>query len=110
MGLPSPVVAAGEVGDGPQPCLELADVVRAYAAHYLQSHAASREQRQVLRAIASCRTAALGGHLRRCEGCSYQRITYHSCRNRHCPKCQGKETAQCMAARSEEHTSELQSR
>jgi hypothetical protein len=98
MRLPSPLVAAGEVGGGQAPRVELADVVRAYTAQYLQSHPASSEQRQVLRAIASCCTAALGGHVEQCEGCSYQRITYNSCRNRHCPKCQGKERAQWMAA------------
>jgi hypothetical protein len=48
----------------------------------------SGEQQRILRAIASCRTAALGGHVESCDHCHYQRIAYNSCRNRHCPKCQ----------------------
>jgi hypothetical protein len=77
---------------------EVADVVRAHGAEYVRTHPTSAEQRHVLRAIATCRTAALGGHVEQCEACSYQRIAYNSCRNRHCPKCQGKERAQWMAA------------
>jgi hypothetical protein len=52
----------------------------------------------VLRAIEHCRTAALGGHRQQCDSCGRQRIAYNSCRDRHCPKCQGKETARWMAA------------
>ncbi|MGH8679426.1 MAG: IS91 family transposase [Burkholderiales bacterium] len=100
MALPSPVVggAAGEAGGTARPRFEVADVVRAYGQEYLGTHATSMEQRKVLRAIATCRTAALGGHVEQCEGCSYRRIAYNSCRNRHCDKCQGKERAQWMAA------------
>lgn len=53
-----------------------------------QQQALSREQRQALRAIAVCRTPALGGHVDVCSGCGFERPVYHSCRNRHCPKCQ----------------------
>ena len=100
MALPSPVVAAvvGEPSDTACLRFEVADVVRAHGQEYLRTHATSSEQRKVLRAIAACRTQALGGHVEQCEGCSYRRITYNSCRNRHCPKCQGKERAQWMAA------------
>ena len=99
MARPSPrAVAAGEPSGRARPRLELADVVRAYGEEYLRTHATSAAQRQVLRAIASCRTAALGGHVEQCTECSYRRIAYHSCRNRHCPKCQGQERAQWMAA------------
>ena len=100
MARPSPraVAAAGEPSGRARPRFELADVVRAYGAEYLRTHATSAAQRQVLRAIASCRTAALGGHLEQCADCSSRRIAYHSCRNRHCPKCQGQERAQWMAA------------
>jgi len=100
MALPSPrvVAAAGEPGGGVRPRFEVADIVRAYGPEYLRTHPTTVEQRQVLRAIARCRTAALGGHVEQCEDCSYQRIAYNSCRNRHCPKCQGKERAQWMAA------------
>lgn len=72
--------------------------MRAYGPQYLRTHPTSVEQRRVLRALGRCRTAALGGHVEGCEGCGYQRVAYNSCRNRHCPKCQGKERAQWMAA------------
>jgi hypothetical protein len=100
MALASPlmVAAAGEPGHGARPRLEVADIVRAYGAEYLRTHPTTGEQRRVLRAIATCRTVALGGHVEQCEDCSYQRIAYNSCRNRHCPKCQGKERAQWMGA------------
>ena len=97
----SPVVVAataGATGERVRARYEVADVVRAHGEQYLRTHPTSAEQRQVLRAIATCRTAALGGHVEQCEDCSYQRIAYNSCRNRHCPKCQGKERAQWMAA------------
>jgi len=95
---PAPVAAAGETGDAARPRVEVADVVRAYAPEYLRTHPTSAEQRRVLRALAACRTAVLGGHVEQCDGCGYRRIAYNSCRNRHCPKCQGKERAQWMAA------------
>jgi hypothetical protein len=90
MALPSPLVtaAAQESKSATRSHIELGDVVRACAQEYLHTHPSSIEQRKVLRAIAACRTAALGGHVEECEGCSYRRITYNSCRNRHCPKCQ----------------------
>ena len=100
MALPSPAMgaAAGEEVGAARPPFEVADVVRAYGRQYLRTHPTSAEQRRVLRAIAACRTATLGGHVEQCESCSYRRIAYHSCRNRHCPKCQGKERARWMAA------------
>jgi hypothetical protein len=64
----------------------------------LEGSPPSLEQRQVLRAIGRCRPAALGGHLEGCDDCGHRRIAYNSCRNRHCPKCQGKERAQWLAA------------
>jgi len=97
----SPVAVAataGAPGEHARVRYEVADVVRAHCEEYLRTYPASAEQRQVLRAIASCRTAARGGHVEQCESCSYRRIAYHSCGNRHCPKCQGKERAQWMAA------------
>ena len=57
-------------------------------------------QTKVARDIMSCRTAALGGHLYRCVGCSHIEQSYNSCRNRHCPKCQGSETARWVDERS----------
>ena len=54
---------------------------------------------KVMSAIESCRTAALGGHVARCEGCAHTVIGYNSCRNRHCPKCQGAAAKEWLAAR-----------
>ena len=82
-----------------RPTLELAEVVKRHG-HRL-GHV-STEQQRILRAIASCRTAALGGHVQRCDRCRHQRIAYNSCRNRHCPRCQGSACARWMAERAEE--------
>jgi Putative transposase/Transposase zinc-binding domain len=78
-----------------RPALEVADVVRRYGAAFLTQYGAglSTAQRRALRDVAVCRTAALGGHVQRCLGCGYEAIAYNSCRNRHCPKCQGSRTA-----------------
>jgi hypothetical protein len=74
---------------GPGRSPDLGEIVRRHAAAYQASHPVSLLQQQVLRALASCRTAALGGHLEQCERCGHRRAVYHSCRNRHCPQCQG---------------------
>jgi len=70
--------------------LEVADVFRDGAARFEArfGHVVSREQRQVMRAVTRCRTAALGGHVYCCQDCGHEKIQYNSCRNRHCPKCQ----------------------
>jgi Transposase zinc-binding domain len=62
----------------------------------------SLDQLKVMNAIESCRTAALGGHVARCEDCAHTAIAYNSCRNRHCPKCQGAAAREWMAAREAE--------
>jgi hypothetical protein len=93
---------AGEGQGRQRPEYEMADVVRRFGAGYLRRHPASREQRKVLRAIAQCRTAALGGHRDGCDRCGYERQSYNSCRNRHCPKCQGRARVLWVAARLEE--------
>jgi hypothetical protein len=62
----------------------------------------SGEHKRILRDIATCRTAALGGHVESCDHCHHQRIAYNSCRNRHCPKCQGSAAARWMADRAAE--------
>jgi len=62
----------------------------------------STAQRQVLQAVAQCRTAALGGHKSRCDHCGHEELSYNSCRNRHCPKCQGRAQAAWLAARERE--------
>jgi Putative transposase/Transposase zinc-binding domain len=87
-----------------RPRLEVADVVRQYEAEYLARYGAvtSTTQRQVLQAIAQCRTAALGGHKRQCDHCGHEEISYNSCRNRHCPKCQGSAQAAWLVARERE--------
>jgi hypothetical protein len=79
--------------------LELADVVRHHG-HRLGN--LLPEERRILRAIVSCRTAALGGHVQRCDHCHHRRIAYNSCRNRHCPKCQGSACAKWMSDRARE--------
>jgi len=72
----------------PRPALEVADIVRAASDAYRATHRLSAQQGRVLRAIANCRTEALGGHAARCDQCGKLAISYCSCRNRHCPKCQ----------------------
>jgi hypothetical protein len=82
-----------------RPALELAEVVRRHG-HRLGN--VSGEQQRILRAIGSCRTAALGGHVQTCDHCHQQRIAYNSCRNRHCPRCQGSACARWMEDRAGE--------
>ena len=84
------------------PPFEVGDVFRLHMASYLEDFATSRQQRLVLRALAQCRTAALGGHIEQCDGCDHVRIAYNSCRNRHCPKCQSLVRAHWLEARKAE--------
>ena len=72
----------------PKPALEVAAIVRACGEVYRRTHRLSAQQDRVLRAIESCRTAALGGHTLRCDHCGTLEISFNSCGNRHCPKCQ----------------------
>ena len=74
-----------------RPVLEVADIFRRHGDAYRATHAGrlGRVQRRVMSAIETCRTAALGGHVEHCEDCGAIRVAYNSCRNRHCPKCQG---------------------
>jgi hypothetical protein len=87
-----------------RPTLEVADIFRHHGAAYRAAQAASlaRGQRRVMAAIEACRTAVLGGHVEQCESCSETRVAYNSCRNRHCPKCQGLARAQWLADRQAE--------
>jgi Putative transposase/Transposase zinc-binding domain len=96
--LSSPTAAAGASTDPQRPHFEVADVVREYGAAFRATHHVSHEQEKVLQAIAHCRTAALGGHIEVCESCGTEQISYNSCRNRHCPKCQGAARAKWLAA------------
>jgi predicted Zn-ribbon and HTH transcriptional regulator len=84
--------------------LEVADIFRAHGPAWRNANAGhvSLDQLKVMSAIERCRTAALGGHVERCEDCRYTSIAYNSCRNRHCPKCQGAAAKQWLAERQSE--------
>jgi hypothetical protein len=88
----------------PRGAAEVADVFRRYGDAYRQQHGASLStaQRRVMTAIEQCRTAALGGHVEQCDTCGHQRISYNSCRNRHCPKCQSLARAEWLEDRRSE--------
>ena len=86
-----------------RPAVEVADLLRAQGDHFLeQSPWLNVQQLSVLRAIARCRTAALGGHIDTCSACGHQAISYNSCRNRHCMKCQAQARQRWLAARQQE--------
>jgi hypothetical protein len=80
----------------------LADVLRRHGPAYLADHPLSVAKTKVWRAIVSCRTSALGGHMQTCETCGTTRHVYHSCRNRHCPRCQTRAKEAWLAARQRE--------
>ena len=81
-----------------RPRLEVAEVVRSYGHAYRECYRPSPAQSRVLRAVAQCRTGVLGGHIQACDRCGERQISYNSCRNRHCPKCQGSQTARWLEA------------
>jgi hypothetical protein len=87
-----------------RPALEVADILRRHGPAWRQANAGhvSLGQLKVMSAIERCRTAALGGHVARCQDCAYTTIAYNSCRNRHCPKCQGAAAKQWLAEREAE--------
>jgi predicted Zn-ribbon and HTH transcriptional regulator len=87
-----------------RPALEVADIFRGHGSAWRQANAGrvSLDQLKVMSAIERCRTAALGGHVARCEDCGYTSIAYNSCRNRHCPKCQGAAARAWLAEREAE--------
>jgi hypothetical protein len=84
-----------------RPALEVADIFRSHGPAWRKAHAGhvSLNQFKVMSAVENCRTAALGGHVARCEDCAYTTIAYNSCRNRHCPKCQSAAAKDWLAAR-----------
>jgi hypothetical protein len=88
----------------PRPKLEVADVFRTHGPAYRRAHTGhlNLTQLKVMSAIETCRTAALGGHVSACTRCGHQHIAYNSCRNRHCPKCQGAAAQDWMLARMED--------
>ena len=87
-----------------RPALEVADIFRDYGAAWRRANAGhvSLDQLKVMSAIERCRTAALGGHVARCETCAHTVIAYNSCRNRHCPKCQGAAAKKWLGERAAE--------
>lgn len=87
-----------------RPALEVADIFRRHGEAFRAAHRShlSSDQRRVMAAIEACRTAALGGHVERCDDCGNTRVAYNSCRNRHCPKCQSLARAQWLADRQAE--------
>lgn len=84
-----------------RPALEVGDILRAHGPAYLEAFGAtlSPQQQRVLKDLALCRTAALGGHVEACTACGHRQIAYNSCRNRHCPKCQAATRAEWLEAR-----------
>jgi hypothetical protein len=86
----------------PQPALELADIFRQHGPAYRQAHDLPWPQQHLMQAIEECRTPALGGVVEWCDHCQYTHIQYRSCRNRHCPKCQGLARARWLEQRQAE--------
>jgi len=88
----------------PRPKLEVADIFRKHGPAWRRANAGhvSLSQLKVMSAIEACRTEALGGHVAACTKCSHQHIAYNSCKNRHCPKCQGPAARDWMEARAED--------
>jgi len=86
------------------PALEVAEIFRRHGEAFRQAHAGhlGGVERRIMGAITACRTAVLGGHVEQCDDCGATRIAYNSCRNRHCPKCQGLARAQWLAERQAE--------
>ena len=85
-----------------RPGLEVADIFRLHGRQYRENNPVSIQQRKAMTDIEACRTAALGGHVDVCDqGCGFSRISYNSCRNRNCPKCQGLQSAKWLEKRSD---------
>lgn len=85
-----------------QPAFELATILNLHWERANEQLQLNSWQWRTLHAIRRCRTAALGGHIDQCDSCGHLRISYNSCRNRHCPKCQGQQREAWMAARQAE--------
>src|SRR5260221_10268587 len=86
----------------PPPALELADIFRLHGPAYRQAHDLPWQQQRLMQAIENCRTPALGSVVECCSQCQYTHIQYRSCRNRHCPKCQGLARARWLQQRQAE--------
>jgi hypothetical protein len=87
-----------------RPTIEVADILRRHGEAYLRDHVGhvGRTEQRVMSAITACRTAAIGGHVEACDDCGATRVAYNSCRNRHCPKCQGAARERWLAERQAE--------
>ena len=88
-----------------RPAVEVADILRAQGRSFIDRHRHRLrfQQMKVMRAIENCRTSVLGGHIDKCLGCGEDwGLSFNSCRNRHCPKCQGQARARWIAARERE--------
>ncbi len=85
-----------------RPLFELATIVRDYRARFEEKHGPFKHHQRVLNAIAHCRTAYFGGHVDQCDTCNHLRISYNSCRNRHCPKCQATNRERWIEARQQD--------
>jgi hypothetical protein len=94
--------ASAQAAPAKAACCELADVFGQYGSAYQQYHRLTAPQRKAAWAITHCRTAALGGQHQWCDTCGFEQYTYHSCRNRHCPKCQSTASAAWVTARQQE--------
>jgi len=88
----------------PKPTLEISDIFRRFGPTWRRANAGhvSLSQLKVMSAVEACRTEALGGHVAACSKCNHQHIAYNSCKNRHCPKCQGPAARDWMAAQAED--------
>ena len=91
-----------DTAHGAGPRVEVADIFRTYGTAYQQTHRLSGSQRRVMRDIMACRTAVLGGQMTQCDHCGAQVVRYHSCHNRHCPKCQTLAQVRWVDARLQE--------
>jgi hypothetical protein len=84
-----------------RPAWEVGDILRWHGPSYQERHPLSPDQAKVLHRLAACRTAQLGGHVDSCDACGFARISYNSCRDRHCPKCQARKRAEWLETRLE---------
>lgn len=99
--MPNESLCVPRSGGEARPRLEVADIFRHSGEAYRQTHVLTPQQHKAMRAIETCRTEVLGGHLDRCPKCSFERPSYNSCRNRHCPKCQALQQAEWIQERQQ---------
>ena len=96
-GFDHPHAISPELGDKPR--WEVADILRLFGQSYAQTHSVSPFEQRVIDDLIACRTVQLGGHIDTCPQCGFERQAYNSCRNRHCPKCQGAASRRSLADR-----------